>query len=95
MLGYDDYARFAPPAADKEARDAWFAEHGYAVEDLLRVGQEVVAFRMRNLADGDEVSESAILMMALTVFLFGFELGVRCERDEAPDIYGRNGDEPA
>ena len=86
MITYEDLTQFAPPAATKEERDAWFEEHGFDVTDLVRVGWEVGEFRLRELNEGDQIGERELLLLMQTVFLFGFELAVRCERDEKPDL---------
>lgn len=82
MISYDDFTQYAPPASDKAERDAWFSEHGFVVEDLLRVGFEVAEYRLSALEDGDTVGEQQLLLTMQSIFLFGFELAVRCERGE-------------
>lgn len=86
MLGYGDFTRLAPPASSTEERDQWFREHGYEPHDLIRVGQEVAQYRLADLSDGDKLSANELMLAMTLAFTFGFELGVRCERDEAPDL---------
>ena len=95
MLSYEDFTRYAPPASSKDERDQWFIDHDVQVADLLRVGQEVAAHRLSSLEDGAQVGTRELVLLCVSMFAFGYELAVRCERDEAPDLTGRNGDEPA
>lgn len=96
MIGYDALTVYAPPALSKSERDDWFLARGYDPDDLIRVGHEVAAYRLADLVDGDKLSANELEMAMTLAVLFGFELGVRCERDEAPDLTPPvNGNGPA
>lgn len=96
MIGYSEFTEHAPPASSKEERDAWFDEHGFDVHALAQVGREVAEYRLAGLVEGDQLSEQELLLTMMSIFLFGFELAVRVERDEAVDTTAAsNGDGPA
>ncbi len=86
MIGYDALTEYAPPASSREERDAWFAEHDVNVDDLMRVGREVCEFRLASLEDGAELGSRELLLLLLSVFLFGYELSTRVCLDEKPDL---------
>jgi hypothetical protein len=86
MIGYDEFAAYAPPASSREERDAWFAAHKIDPAALMTVGREVVEFRLASLEDGATLGSRELLLLCLSVFLFGYELAVRVERDEKPDL---------
>jgi hypothetical protein len=86
MIDYDDLTAYAPPASSREERDRWFIDHNISIDDLMRVGREVCEFRLGSLEDGAELGSRELLLLLLSVFLFGFELAVRVERDEKPDL---------
>lgn len=86
MIDYEALAEYAPPASGKEERDQWFRDHDYEPDDLLRIGEEVGRYRLADLVEGDKISENELLLAMVLAFTFGFELAVRCERDEAPDL---------
>jgi hypothetical protein len=86
MIGYDEFAAYAPPASSREERDAWFADHDIDPAALMQVGKEVCEFRLANLEDGAELGSRELLLLCLSVFLFGYELATRVEHDEKPDL---------
>lgn len=86
MIGYEDLTAYAPPASSREERDAWFAAHDVDVTALATVGREVAEFRLASLEDGAEVGSRELLLLLLSVFLFGYELGVRVALDEKPEL---------
>jgi hypothetical protein len=86
VITYDDLTLYAPPAASKDERDAWFTSHGYSADDLIRVGREVAEWRLADLTDGDKLSSDELLLALVLAVTFGFELAVRCERGEKPDL---------
>ena len=86
MITYDDFAEFAPPNSSREDRDQWMLDHNISVDDLLRVGREVCEFRLASLEDGAELGSRELLLLCLSVFLFAYELAVRVERDEKPEL---------
>lgn len=95
MITYDALTRYAPPASNKDERDQWFLDHGYEVDDLLRVASEVAEHRIRKLSEGDRISASELIATLVTAMLFGFELAVRVERDEPLDMSAlNNGSKP-
>ena len=91
MITYDDLTRFAPPASTKLERDDWFLAHGYDPNAVIRVGTEVATYRIADLVDGDRLSETDLLQAMTLACTFGFELALRCERGEAPELTPRNG----
>lgn len=86
MIGYDQFTDHAPPRSTKEERDAWFTEHGYDPEDLIRVGRELAEWRIADLVEGDQLSEQELVLALTLAVCFGFELAVRCERGEKPVV---------
>lgn len=91
MIGYEEFTRYAPPATDGPERDEWFRAHGYDPDDLVKVGHAVAGYRLSDLREGDRLSANELLIAMVLAFTFGFELAVRCERDEAPDLTMPNG----
>ena len=85
MIGYDEFAEYAPPASSRDERDQWFTDHQIDPAALLQVGREVCEFRLASLEDGAELGSRELLLLCLSVFLFGYELATRVERDEKPD----------
>lgn len=86
MIGYDELTEYAPPNASREERDAWFTDHDVDVEALMQVGREVCEFRLASLEDGAELGSRELLLLLLSVFLFGVELSMRFTLDEKPDL---------
>ncbi len=86
MIGYDELTQYAPPNSSREDRDQWFIDHNVSVDDLMRVGREVCEFRLASLEDGAELGSRELLLLLLSVFLFGYELGTRVCLDEKPDL---------
>jgi hypothetical protein len=82
VIDYDQLTEYAPPQLSSEERDQWFGEHGIDIQTLLQVGREVCEFRLATLEDGAELGSRQLLLLMLSVFLFGYELAVRVERDE-------------
>ncbi len=86
MIDYVKFAEYAPPATGTVERNKWFVDHGYDPDDLVQVGREVAEYRLADLAEGDRISADELLLAMTLAFCFGFELAVRCERDEKPDL---------
>ena len=86
MIGYDDLTEYAPPASSREDRDQWFTDHDLDIAALMQVGREVGEFRLASLEDGAQLGSRELLLLLVSVFLFGYELAVRVERDEKPDL---------
>ncbi len=86
MIGYEQFAEFAPPASSREERDAWFTEHDVDPVALLTVGREVADFRLSSLEDGAELGSRELVLLMVSMFAFGFELCMRVERGEKPDL---------
>lgn len=86
MKTYADFREHAPPALDKAERDDWFRDHGYDPEDVIRMAVEVAQFRTSDLVDGDQLSARELVEAMALACMFGFELAVRLERSEAPDL---------
>lgn len=82
MITYDDLTEYAPPASDKAERDAWFADHGFDVDSLVRMAREVAEYRLANVPEGAVLTANDLILALATATLFGFELAVRVERDE-------------
>lgn len=86
MIGYDQLTEYAPPNASREDRDRWFRDHGLDIDALMQVGREVCEFRLASLEDGAELGSRELLLLLLSVFLFGYELASRVCLDEKPDL---------
>jgi hypothetical protein len=86
VITYADLTAFAPPASDKDERDQWFRDHGYEPDDLLRVGREVAEWRLADLEEGALITAETLVTALVLACTFGFELCLRCERDEKPDL---------
>lgn len=86
MITYDDLTAFAPPATNAAERDQWFRDKGYDPDDLIRVGREVAEYRLADLQEGDQVSANDLMLAMVLACTFGFELALRCERGEKPDL---------
>lgn len=86
MIGYPEFTEHAPPASSGDERDAWFRERGYDPDDLIRVSREVAEYRLADLAEGDVLSAEQLVFAMTLACTFGFELALRCERGEKPDL---------
>lgn len=82
MIGYQELLAHAPASLPKLDHDLWFADHDYEIEDLLKVGRELAEHKLAGLADGARLNQDDLTLALISAFLFGFELAMRCERDE-------------
>ncbi len=76
MIGYEELVDLEV-SGTTEARDAFFADIGVSVEDLLKMGHEMTMLRLQGIPEGATLTAQDIELAMLSTFLFGWELAWR------------------
>ena len=76
MIGYEEIADLEI-SHTATARDMFFRSADVSVDDLIKVGQEVVAMRLDGIPEGAMLTADDITRAMLSMLLLGFEYGWR------------------
>ena len=81
MIGYEELTGIEV-AVDAGARERFFADNDVCVDDLLKMGHEMVMMRFKGIPEGAMLSARDIELAMLSMLLYGFEVAWRI-RDAA------------
>ncbi len=76
MIGYEELVDLEV-SGTPEQRDAFFADIGVNVDDLLKMGHEMTMLRLQGIPEGATLTAQDIELAMLSTFLFGIELAWR------------------